>query len=173
MLTHPTYRIGDTLRFPLGKLGEEHVYRHRWAITAFSRDGVHVRRLADGVSRIVAEHWIRQYLTEEQYRPQRVTERVPAAALAALQARRRRELAWQTDPAAPSYYVTARRGEQWTALYGPFADHYSALQLVREGHRAVLPFDRYLDIGVGTAKVQDGRIQGKFNQQIRGEERTA
>ena len=66
-----TLRVGQFIRMPLA-LGEREVYRHRWQIVAFpigqsatnSPGLAHcciVRRLADGLTKTVAQHWVTRY----------------------------------------------------------------------------------------------------------------
>ena len=56
-------RIGDRARFPLRKLGNAETYRHPWEVVAFYPDGwtMQIRRLADGITRIIGLHWWATY----------------------------------------------------------------------------------------------------------------
>ncbi|MDO8599562.1 MAG: hypothetical protein Q7S02_05630, partial [bacterium] len=65
--TELRYRIGDTFRFPLSRLGsEEEVYRFRWVIVSFTMDGLAtVKRLHDGVEKNIALYWLDRYATSE------------------------------------------------------------------------------------------------------------
>lgn len=148
MLTHSTIRIGDTAKFPLGRLGDVEVYRHRWAVWGFTRDGaVIARRLADGCEKTISVTWWERYAIDARPAPRRGAEDAAsatrAARLAALRARRVQDARHQTDPTQPGYYVSAIRGPQAVALLGPFADHYSALQLVETARRLARPYDPY------------------------------
>lgn len=173
MLTHPQIRLGDVARFPLGRLdSDEPVYRRRWAVVAFARDAVIVRRLHDGREKVISARWVEQYRLNEP-KPQTPIDAKTAcqAGRAALHARRlaNAHAHQQTDLSQPSYYVSARKGPRHVLLLGPFVDHYSALSLVRDAWPIVRRYeDPWAEVAVGTCKVSDGRIVGKFNAEVLG-----
>lgn len=183
MLTTPDalIRIGDTARFPLGRLGDETVYRHLFEVTAFRQDGcIVLARRHDGFTRTIARYWFEKYRTLESQsayydrKPHAGNETIAhGTALDQLRARRLQTVRLQTDPTVPGFYVSAleRGGStgRYALLLGPFVDHYTALQFTRLGHELVRPYDAgWNDIAVGTCKVASSACQGKFNHVFSG-----
>lgn len=174
-------RIGDTARFPLGRLGDEQVYRYRWAVDAFTRDGcVIVRRLHDGITRtLAAARWFEKYGLEERYvRYSEQEARKDARRQAARQLAERRQAAerssarrakLQTDPTQPGFYVSARKGPKYALLLGPFVDHGTALRMVEQVWPIVREYDDpFAEVGVGTCRTETSEREGKFNGRIFG-----
>lgn len=167
-------RIGDTLRFPLRQLGESAVYRHRWEITAFRRDGVDVRRRADGLTRTVSVFWADRYCLDRRETIADDASDARAAHRRAGLARIRasRYAAWhadrQTDPALPGFYVSARKGAAYRLLIGPFRSLMSAEQLRRYAWYIVQRdyADPYMEIAIGTCRTETSARAGLFNAEI-------
>lgn len=171
-LANPYIRVGNTARFPLGKLGDEQVYRYRWAVTAFKTDGsIVVRRLHDGIERTISARWFEQYRTEERrsaLADDGSRQERRKAGLAQLRARRL-TAPLQTDPTQPGFYVSAIKGKQYALLLGPFVSLYDARQLVQAVWPIVREYDDpWCEVGVGTCRVEESRVQGKFNQRLLG-----
>ena len=167
-------RIGDTARFPLGRLfADEPAYRRRWAIVAFTRHlEPIVARLNDGLTKTVSiSAWDRYAddprvtIADDESEARRDAR---ASGLARVRAGILAALAWvhPLDVSGPGFYVSARRGEDWAPLLGPFVDHYSALQVVEFARRFSAPFDPYHDIGYGTCQTSPCRRSGRFNADL-------
>lgn len=171
-LDKPYIRIGDTALFPLGRLGDDDVYRHRWEVYAFVRDGIIMRRRADGLMRTIAAHWFIRYRTDDSYRVAIADEAFQNRedkrrdGLARIRARRISDATLQTDVSEPGYYVSARHQKQYALLLGPFASHYDALQLVPLGRRLAQPYDRYCEYGYGTCRTETSEKTGRFNGEL-------
>lgn len=175
-------RVGDTLRFPIGRLGDENVYRHRFEIVAFRTGVVETRRLADGMTRTVSTFWADKYLTDDCSRHPIMADEASEARKDARQAglarirqarlSQARSEFWRIHGATDQsgYYVTAKRGEQYAPLLGPFACLYTAEQLVHLARRKADTdgFNPYGDIGFGCAKFEQATRAGRFNHDILG-----
>ncbi len=65
--------------------------------------------------------------------------------------------------------MSARKGPQYVLLLGPFVDHYSALQMVREAWPIVRRYaDPFCEVGVGTCRTDTSDKRGKFNAEVFG-----
>lgn len=169
MLHNSCARIGDVCLFPLGRLGDETVYRYRWEVTAFVKDGVVVRRRHDGIERTLSASWIERYSLEDRPRQRTDDRRIIARETARTRRLQEARQQLQGDPNALGYYVSARKGPQFVALLGPFIDHYTALQLVRDAWPIVNEYaDPFLEVSVGTCRTATSERQGKFNARVLG-----
>lgn len=160
-------RIGDTARFPLGRLGSDDVYRHRFEVYAFTRDGCAiVRRLHDGLTRTVSMHWLERYLTDDCYRSARADDSAIAIGLETMRASRVANVRRQLDPSQPGFYVSARHGQRFALLLGPFTSLYDARQLEPIARRLAQPYDTYCEYAYGTCRAETSERVGKFNPQV-------
>lgn len=164
-------RIGDFARFPLQLRKGEPPYRYRWAIHAFTRDGIVMRRLHDGIERTVSVYWFEQYRLDHDRGS--MTSGISdnrSEQLATIRARRLQDARQhlQVDSAAPGFYVSARKGPQSALLIGPFVDHYSALQLIPHAWKIKNRDydDPWCEIAIGTCRVESSKVPGKFNAEV-------
>lgn len=174
MLSIPSrhIRVGDLARFPLGRLGEETVYPRSFEVVAFQPSIVILRRLHDGLERRVSTFWCERYalenrptIADESFEERRQSQ------VAGLERIRRSKIAGaahQTDPSKPGYYVSARKGPSHRLLLGPFADHYSALQLVRIARQVCdrKYDDPYCEVSYGTCRAETSERAGLLNSDV-------
>lgn len=163
MLTHPCIHIGDTARFPLGRLGlDEPVYRHRWEAVAFTHDGCIVcRRLHDGIERTLSFTWWDRYTLDERQAKINVPEPLPLPKLNA-------------DRTKPGFYASVREHNGPNARYilaaGPFSYPGDADRLTRAvRHKVNQDYGstpQWWDLATGTCRVEDGTKDGIWNREL-------
>ena len=160
MLTHPSIRIGDRARFPLGRLGDERVYPRSWEAIAFRNGCVVARRLHDGYTREVAIYWWERYTLDERPRARQTERRrLPLPRL-------------NVDRSRPGFYVSARSsdGRQYVLCAGPFSYPGDAARVELRVRRYIAEhygqqYDRG-EIAIGVCRVETGERDGRFNAEI-------
>lgn len=160
MLTNPAICIGDTARFPLGRLGDDDTYRHRWMVESFALDGcVTVRRLADGARRTMAAHWFERYTLDERPRARVERRALPLPRL-------------NSDRARPGFYVSVRHVDHTRHVLaaGPFSYPGDAERCVR-AVRVIVNRDHgasrdWWSLSIGTCKAPDGALDGRWNSEL-------
>jgi hypothetical protein len=166
MLLNVCIRVGDFARFPLGRLGDEDVYRHRWIAESFTLDGcVVARRLSDGVRRTVSIHWWRHYALD--YRALSRDRALPVARALPLPR-------LNADLAREGFYVSILSDDhpgRHILAAGPFSYPGDADRMVRKvrtfiDHGGYLNGRAWWSIRVGTCKVDNGRIAGRWNHEL-------
>lgn len=160
MLMHPDVKIGDMARFPLGRLGDETVYRRRWMAVAFTRGLVVAKRLHDGITRTVAVHWWAQYTLDYRRKGSLPTvdyTKLPPPTL-------------NTDRSKPGFYVSAidpRKTGRYTLLAGPFSypgDAHRIETKVRFIADKKHPNTHHVPFGV--CRVETGEKDGRWNAEL-------
>lgn len=159
MLTHHEIKIGDTARFPLGRLGDDEVYRYRWEAIAFRNGLVVARRLHDGVTRELSAHWWHRYTLD--YRPRKTVSlprRLPPPKLNA-------------DRSKPGFYVSAidsgpsKRGH--VLLAGPFSYPGDARRVEsRCRHLLSVKYPGEFNAAIGCCKLDHSTRDGAWNTEL-------
>ena len=67
----------------------------------------------------------------------------------------------------PCFYVTVVDGPKWAPLAGPFRTREEAVARVEECRELALKVDLWSHFyWFGTAKMQDGHVEGRFNKEL-------
>jgi len=161
MLRHITKRggvsgmlPGDCFRFPLGPLGSDDVYAHRFELVSFTADGmVNVRRLHDGLERTVSASWASRYACDENTRR-------AAPVLTSMRDYRKAHPATATRIEGREFFVSVIDGERVAYLAGPFETHDDAIFAVPAARRKAGRLDsRAVWYAFGTCSAPVGAIE--------------